>query len=92
MNKPNIRYRFSVVAVATLLLATTAKAQQPIRYDILTSQPRQHIEHFGASDAWSMQFIGLWPEKQQLFPCSITSPYSIVRHFRKNVKRVLTFL
>lgn len=65
MNKPNIRYRFSVVAVATLLLATTSKAQQPIRYDILTSQPRQHIEHFGASDAWSMQFIGLWPEKQQ---------------------------
>lgn len=35
------------------------------RYTILTQSPEQHIQHFGASDAWSMQFLGLWPEKQQ---------------------------
>lgn len=29
------------------------------------NSPEQHIQHFGASDAWSMQFLGLWPEKQQ---------------------------
>lgn len=41
-------------------------AQEPIvRYKILANSPEQHIRHFGASDAWSMQFLGLWPEKQQ---------------------------
>lgn len=35
------------------------------RYTILSHSPEQHIQHFGASDAWSMQFLGLWPEKQQ---------------------------
>lgn len=37
----------------------------PTRYTILTQSPEQHFQHFGASDAWSMQFLGLWPEKQQ---------------------------
>ena len=27
--------------------------------------PRQTIRHFGASDAWSMQTIGLWPNEQE---------------------------
>ena len=41
-------------------------AQEPIvRYKILANSPEQHIQHFGASDAWSMQFLGLWSEKQQ---------------------------
>ena len=41
-------------------------AQEPIvRYKILANSPEQHILHFGASDAWSMQFLGLWSEKQQ---------------------------
>lgn len=41
-------------------------AQEPIvRYKILANSPEQHIQHFGASDAWSMHFLGLWPEKQQ---------------------------
>lgn len=34
-------------------------------YTILTDQPRQTIEHFGASDAWSMQNIGLWEDEEQ---------------------------
>ena len=29
-------------------------------YTIRTDQPRQQIEHFGASDCWSMPTIGLW--------------------------------
>ena len=32
-------------------------------YVIDTERPEQTIEHFGASDAWSMQNIGLWPEE-----------------------------
>lgn len=35
------------------------------RYTVLTNQPQQYIQHFGASDAWSMQFLGNWPEWQQ---------------------------
>lgn len=42
------------------LLATASWAQT---YVIDTNQPEQTIEHFGASDAWSMLNIGLWPEE-----------------------------
>ncbi|UCS95806.1 xylanase [Echinicola marina] len=30
-----------------------------------TSITYQTIEHFGASDAWSCQFVGLWPEEKK---------------------------
>lgn len=35
------------------------------RYKIETGQPRQTIDCFGASDAWSMNKLGLWPKGQQ---------------------------
>lgn len=34
-------------------------------YTVCTDQPRQTIRHFGASDAWSMQFIGLWQDEAE---------------------------
>lgn len=34
-------------------------------YIINIDKPEQTIQHFGASDAWSMQFVGLWPINQQ---------------------------
>ena len=42
-----------------ILGGTLVQAQT---YTVHTDQPRQTIEHFGASDAWSMQNIGLWEE------------------------------
>lgn len=45
------------------------------KFEIETTQPRQTIDCFGASDAWSMNKLGLWPEEQQnqiadwLFSC-----------------------
>lgn len=48
-----------------LLLMLTVAAYSLVQaqtYTIHTDQPRQTIEHFGASDAWSMQNIGLWEE------------------------------
>ncbi len=36
-----------------------------IRYQIETDQPCQTMAYFSASDAWSMQFIGLWPQEEQ---------------------------
>ena len=42
----------------------TAFSMQAQTYTIDTKHPQQTIEHFGASDAWSMQNIGLWPEEE----------------------------
>ena len=55
-------------ALSALLIASInmqAAQEGTTRYTILTQSPEQHIQHFGASDAWSMQFLGLWSEKQQ---------------------------
>ena len=50
----------------SLLMAGNLYAQQPcIHYQIETDTPLQTMEHFGASDCWSMQFIGLWPQEKQ---------------------------
>lgn len=35
------------------------------RFSILTQSPQQTVLHFGASDAWSMKRVGLWPEAEQ---------------------------
>ncbi len=40
-------------------------AGRPVAWRIEKSSPEQTIRHFGASDAWSMQFAGLWPQAQQ---------------------------
>jgi O-glycosyl hydrolase len=40
-------------------LATTHPS--PLTVTINTQELRQKIHHFGASDAWSIQFIGNWP-------------------------------
>ncbi|SDN03981.1 glycoside hydrolase family 30 protein [Siphonobacter aquaeclarae] len=54
---------------ALVLLASACRAggsetpdrQPPLRLRIDPSKTYQTIEHFGASDAWSCQFIGTWP-------------------------------
>ena len=52
----------AAVAFSLSLLPAQGEA---VHFTILPTSPEQHIQHFGASDAWSMQFLGLWPEKQQ---------------------------
>ena len=52
----------ATVAFSLSLLPAQGEA---VHFTILPTSPEQHILHFGASDAWSMQFLGLWPEKQQ---------------------------
>lgn len=50
----------------SLFIAGNLYAQQPCtHYQIETDTPLQTMEHFGASDCWSMQFIGLWPQEKQ---------------------------
>jgi len=36
-----------------------------IQINALQNEIHQTIEHFGASDAWSCQFVGLWPEQKK---------------------------
>lgn len=50
-----------------VFLTTLSLCCQATEFTIQVKQPRQTIRHFGASDAWSMQFIGLWQnEVEQL--------------------------
>ena len=51
-----------LLTTTMLLLSMGAESQT---YTIDTKHPQQTIEHLGASDAWSMQTIGLWPEEEQ---------------------------
>ena len=44
----------------------TALSVQAQTYVIDTKHPQQTIEHFGASDAWSMQNIGLWQNEKEV--------------------------
>lgn len=36
-----------------------------VKFTIKTGSPEQTVLHFGASDAWSMKYVGLWPEAEQ---------------------------
>ena len=40
-------------------------AQSPLVVTVDTSQSRQTIRGFGASDAWSTQFVGQWPPERR---------------------------
>lgn len=52
----------TVLAATAVCLATLG--QTPVTYTIEVTQPEQTIWHFGASDAWSMDKLGLWPVDQ----------------------------
>jgi len=51
---------FTIVGLAVISLTCSASD-----FTIQVDQPRQTICHFGASDAWSMQFIGLWEDETE---------------------------
>ena len=51
-----------ILLIFTILAALGCQAED---FVIDIQQPRQTIRHFGASDAWSMQFIGKWEDEQE---------------------------
>lgn len=53
-----------IVASATTAMANN-NSHGVVSYVVDPDSAAQQIEHFGASDAWSMQFIGLWNEKEK---------------------------
>ena len=55
--------RTAVISLGVFLTASTIQAQQTAsHFEIETGTPLQTMDGFGASDAWSMQRIGLWPD------------------------------
>ena len=60
------KYFFIILVLVLYYLGIeNIQAQTVSHYHIETSRPQQIMEHFGASDAWSMQYVGLWPEEKQ---------------------------
>lgn len=53
------------LAVSLCVAAAMAQSRDVARYVVDPGAPEQAMEHFGASDAWSMQFVGLWGEEEQ---------------------------
>lgn len=45
--------------------SATTPSEQVITVQINPAKRFQTIEHFGASDAWSVQFAGLWPDARR---------------------------
>jgi len=39
--------------------------EETIEINVISKEMYQVIAHFGASDAWSAQFVGLWPDQQK---------------------------
>ena len=57
--------RYKVLLLALVAITTSCSPQADINYRIVAEQPLQVMEHFGASDAWSMHIIGQWPQERQ---------------------------
>ncbi|EAZ80710.1 glycoside hydrolase family 30 protein [Algoriphagus machipongonensis] len=59
---------FRICLFLFLLSVTISKAQETKNEISVTLHPEvqfQTIDHFGASDAWSAQFVGNWPEAKK---------------------------
>ena len=63
-----MNYKLLSVALAFLYIGMVGGCSQPapdLRYQIEVDKPLQTMEHFGASDAWSMHILGLWAQEKQ---------------------------
>lgn len=72
MQKPH--FKSFLFALSGLLIACQSLGQEKqldqaatetIKVNALSNEPHQVIAHFGASDAWSTQFVGLWPNQKK---------------------------
>ncbi|WPR76157.1 glycoside hydrolase [Algoriphagus sp. NG3] len=68
MIKPLVKYLLTAVSGLLISCQSSGQDQQrnnpqgeAITVNALNKESHQTIEHFGASDAWSTQFVGLWP-------------------------------
>ncbi len=57
--------KYILVAALPIISLSASQAQETVTYTIETSRPQQVIDGFGASDAWSMNRMGLWSKDIQ---------------------------
>lgn len=66
MNRIIGKKRVAILGFLFVCVAGGCSQSVPdVSYQIETDKPCQTMAYFSASDAWSMQFIGLWPEEKQ---------------------------
>ena len=58
----HMRHTFSACCCAMLVSISAQARKVASHFEIDTHAPLQTMDGFGASDAWSMQHIGLWPD------------------------------
>lgn len=58
---------FVLTSIGSLYLSNSSFAQEEVSLilSINSNNQFQTIDHFGASDAWSIQFVGLWPDEKK---------------------------
>ncbi len=77
MRTMNVNILISFAIVASLAVEAFAEKQVPLHFTVSPDSVCQTIDNFGASDAWSMRFLGKWSEEQQkqaadwLFSCEM---------------------
>lgn len=54
-----------ILLLSLLITSQYLNAGNTLTYCIDVKHSAQTIRHFGASDAWSMQYLGLWQKEQQ---------------------------
>nr|WP_303776748.1 glycoside hydrolase [Bacteroides intestinalis] len=54
-----------VITTILSIICYVTFAQSASHFEICPEQPLQVMEHFSASDAWSMHIIGKWPQEKQ---------------------------
>ena len=54
-----------VITTILSIICYVTFAQSANHFEICPEQPLQVMEHFSASDAWSMHIIGKWPQEKQ---------------------------
>lgn len=57
--------RYLLFTLVAWLFNGYVNSQLTRRYRIETSESYQIMESFGASDAWTIQYLGLWPQDKQ---------------------------
>ena len=60
----SIRVSLLMAAIAGLSVSSNAQTKQ-VRLNINPAKTYQTIDNFGASDAWSCQFVGNWPDDKK---------------------------
>ncbi len=64
-NKYLLTFYFTFLVGSVIAQNHTKTPKKPLEVTIEATKVFQKIEHFGASDAWSCQFVGNWPDAKK---------------------------